>query len=227
LVARAEISFNSGIAGRFVLDNLAFVAPPDVDFYRVDVVAGQSLQIATTTPAGGSGEFVNDLDPMIIVYDSEGNFIAQDDNSADGRNAFLDLPDLAGGTYYIEVVSVGTTLGEYTLAVSTDPGVAAAALIPGGGGAAPSLAGSLDGALSGSAARTALAPAPVAITALTSTTSIPASTSYLRKVQATSVDQAIAAVAVDPAILQGEQLHEALSWDRLLTSRRRSLTTKI
>src|SRR5262249_25426219 len=37
LVARAEISFNSGIASRFVLDNLAFVAPPDVDFYRVDL----------------------------------------------------------------------------------------------------------------------------------------------------------------------------------------------
>src|SRR5262249_12911368 len=50
LVAKAEISFNAGIATRFVLDNLGFAAPPDVDFYRVDVVSGQTLRIATSTP---------------------------------------------------------------------------------------------------------------------------------------------------------------------------------
>ena len=86
--------------------------------------AGQPLEVETATPAGGAGEFVNLLDPVIRVYNASGNLVAFDDNSAtDGRNARLryNVPQGAGGTYYVEVASSSATPeltgGEYILSV--------------------------------------------------------------------------------------------------------------
>ena len=68
----------------------------DSDVYSLTVNAGDTLVVSTSTPAGGPGEFVNGLDPIVIVYDSDGN-------------ALHDLTGLVGGTYYIQVSSVGST----------------------------------------------------------------------------------------------------------------------
>ena len=60
------------------------------DTYRVTLAAGKKLELETTLPATGSGEFVNNLDPMVRVYDPSGNRVASNDNSGpDKRNAKL------------------------------------------------------------------------------------------------------------------------------------------
>ena len=71
------------------------------------------------TPGGGAGQFLNELDPVVRIYDDQSLFIAEDDNSADGRNAALLLLDLPVGTYYVEVSGLLGTTGEYTLTVDT------------------------------------------------------------------------------------------------------------
>jgi hypothetical protein len=76
------------------------------DIYEVTLDSGRPQQVETFTPAGGSGEFENGLDPAVRVYDASGNLVAADDNSAPDRlNARLNynVPLGAEGTYYVEV----------------------------------------------------------------------------------------------------------------------------
>ena len=49
------------------------VCMTDSDFYAFGVTAGDSLHIATATPAGGTGEFVNTFFPELLLYDPDGN----------------------------------------------------------------------------------------------------------------------------------------------------------
>ena len=77
----------------------------------------------TFSPAFKAGEFVNELDPMIRLYDDAGDLVAFDDNSAlDGRNAKLEfrVPKGGNGVYFVEVTSSSgkPTSGEYILTVS-------------------------------------------------------------------------------------------------------------
>jgi hypothetical protein len=91
------------------------------DFYAVDLPPSKTLRAFTFLPATGSGEFVNNLDPMLRVYDAVGNLVAMDDNSEDGRNARVIYNTAAGGIHYIEVTSSDATesptSGEYLLKV--------------------------------------------------------------------------------------------------------------
>jgi hypothetical protein len=101
--------------------------PATTDFYKIDVKELSTLQVETRTPARQSGEFVNNLDPMVRVYDADGSVVAEDDNGdPDGRNASLShrVPAGAGGTYYVEVLAspTGSSSGEYTLAVKQATG---------------------------------------------------------------------------------------------------------
>jgi hypothetical protein len=96
--------------------------PAGSDFYAVTLTAAQPLDVETSTPADGTGEFINRLDPMIRLYDSAGHLVASDDNSApDRRNAHLkfNVPKGKEGTYYIEVTASNATAdptgGEYLL----------------------------------------------------------------------------------------------------------------
>lgn len=111
-----------------------------VEFYAVEAGEGALLQFQTFTPADQDGEFDNRLDPMIRIYDAAFQLVAQDDNSSkDGRNALLtyEVPQGAGGTYYVEVVpsdqTKAATQGEYVLEVQG----AASAPAPGGSGLTP------------------------------------------------------------------------------------------
>ncbi len=99
-------------------------SPATADFYRVNAQVGDVLQLATTTPADGPGQFANTLDPMIRVYAAAGTLVASDDNSAlDGRNAQLSylVPAGGAGSYYIQVIpseaTAALTSGEYVLSV--------------------------------------------------------------------------------------------------------------
>ena len=112
--------------GWYVDDVRVRAAPilPESDFYQVTLGSGKPLEVETFTPAARSGEFVNDLDPLVRLYDAAGNLVASDDNSAsDGRNARLQFkaPKGAEGTYFIEVTSSDATSqdtrGEYFLGI--------------------------------------------------------------------------------------------------------------
>jgi hypothetical protein len=109
---------------RWVLGHVDGTESSGSDFYQVIVQSNQQLSVSTFTPAKGSGEFVNTLDPMIRVYDATGSLVASDDNSGrDQRNAALRyrVPRSAGGVYFIEVtpsdLTAAATSGEYVLEI--------------------------------------------------------------------------------------------------------------
>ena len=76
-----------GLPGNFLV-RAHGQSPVDTDYYSVAVQAGDTLTISTATPAGGTNQFVNALDPYLELYDPTGTRVALDDNSApDHRNA--------------------------------------------------------------------------------------------------------------------------------------------
>ena len=70
----------------------------------------------------------NEGDPYLTIYDSRGNYIAEDDDSGGSSNALVTVPLDAGTTYVIEAGFYGDGSGSYTLTVSE------AEAFPGGGG---------------------------------------------------------------------------------------------
>jgi hypothetical protein len=119
--------FDFGGSGAHNLRQLVLTLLDPADFYQVTLTAGQSLEVETSTPGGGAGTFENPLDPTIRVYDSGGNLVASDDNSAsDGRNARLTypVPSGAGGIYYVAVAASSATTertaGEYILSINVN-----------------------------------------------------------------------------------------------------------
>jgi hypothetical protein len=127
-VSRAVITFNRSFAfpPRFVVDNLTFASYDTQDWYSITADAGNTLSIATSTPADGSGEFGNQLDPHIVLLDSNGTIVATGTDGSDGRNETLNytVPSGAGGTYFIEVLSDHGTRGEYYLNITDPPSLA-------------------------------------------------------------------------------------------------------
>ncbi|MGZ3300197.1 MAG: pre-peptidase C-terminal domain-containing protein, partial [Isosphaeraceae bacterium] len=95
------------------------------DFYSVNANVGDNLHFATTTPAGGPNEFVNNIHPELLLYDPNGNLVAiANGNAADGRNSVIDftVPDNDAGKWTIEVTASPDTptltAGEYGLLVT-------------------------------------------------------------------------------------------------------------
>jgi hypothetical protein len=92
------------------------------DWYQITIPAGSVLRLTTATPGGGTGEFTNNLDPAIELYDPSNSLLGSDDNSApDGRNATLMRTVTTPGNYRIRVMPAGGTSGEYVLNVSVVP----------------------------------------------------------------------------------------------------------
>jgi hypothetical protein len=92
------------------------------DFYAVELGRNEPLHLRTYTPAGKSGEFVNQFDPMLKLYYLSGVLVASDDDSApDGRNAQLVFTAGQEGVYVVEVSSSEANLaadgGEYILSI--------------------------------------------------------------------------------------------------------------
>jgi extracellular elastinolytic metalloproteinase len=93
------------------------------DWFQVNLVAGNVITLTTSTPGGGAGEFVNTLDPIVELYDPNGNFVFGDDNSAaDGRNATLTRTATLTGGYRVRVRAANATSGEYTLNAAVTAG---------------------------------------------------------------------------------------------------------
>jgi hypothetical protein len=95
------------------------------DYYSVNAIAGNQLQISTTTPSGGPNEFANNLDPELKLFDNNGNLVATAvGNVSDGRNAVINytVPATGSGKWVIEVEpsqeTPTLTRGEYSLLVT-------------------------------------------------------------------------------------------------------------
>jgi subtilisin family serine protease len=87
------------------------------DLYTYNFQAGQEVEFDTTTPLDGL-DTQNLLDPRLVIYDSFGNPVASDDNSApDGKNAHLAFTAPAAGQYFVQVL--GSGVGEYHLLTHT------------------------------------------------------------------------------------------------------------
>ena len=109
----ATQGFVSGLAG----DGLGG-APPD-EWYSVNVQAGASLALQSSTPSDQGGQFPNTASLEIELYDTYGNLVAVGTKDADGRNESLFFNAPVTGTYYIHVTPDPGGYGEYFLQVLT------------------------------------------------------------------------------------------------------------
>jgi len=96
-------------------------------FSTVRGLEAYSRKLTTATPADGAGQFVNDLDPVVELYDPSGALAAGDDNSApDGKNVLLTHTAAATGLYVVKLLGAADTGGEYVLDVTGHTGAPAA-----------------------------------------------------------------------------------------------------
>ena len=92
------------------------------DWFSFRVNAGDTLALATSTPAGDPQEpyhIHNMLDPQIELHSPTNTLLASDDNgAADGKNAVLSHTATTAGLYRARVRGMNGTEGEYVLTVT-------------------------------------------------------------------------------------------------------------
>jgi len=107
----------------------------DLDFFSLDLVAGEIL-IATTTPLE---EFEIDPDTILGLFGPDETFITSDDDSGPGLGSQIEFPVTESGKYYLVVTGfadfdfVGDHEqdGRYSLSVKVIPAPAAFAALAG------------------------------------------------------------------------------------------------
>ena len=99
----------------------SFSLPPAVDnnWYSINVQAGKSLALQTSTPSDQGGQFINTESLEIELYDTFGNLVAVGSKLPDGRNESLFYNAPITGQYFVHVYNDPGTSGEYFLSVST------------------------------------------------------------------------------------------------------------
>jgi sugar lactone lactonase YvrE len=207
----------------------------DEDWYSVAATAGDNLQVTLTLPGSSTGaQFVNNLSPVIQLYDLHGNLVANGTTSLS-----YTVPSGAGGNYAIRVLSANNTQGEYVLLVQDPPPAAAqasvaqpasgTAAVPGPSGvtaasnplAAPAPAAAAMTTPLVTPAAPAAIPAdpavPVPVVSSLPSTPAPAPTPSGNQapMDASAVDQAL--MALNPP----NQDPTDLAWDVLLSRKRR------
>jgi hypothetical protein len=90
----------------------------DKNYYSFNVNAGDNLEVqASAFNGGGSGQFQNNLDLVINLYDNTGALVATGNA---GSPIFWTA--LTSGTYYAEIEPASGTTGEYVLNVTGNTG---------------------------------------------------------------------------------------------------------
>ena len=104
------IAFGQQISGVLALGDCEFSLDNSyVDVYELTLAAAATIQIDMTS---------NDVDSYIGVFQSNGTFIAEDDNSGGGRNAQV-VKQLAAGKYRIWANTItGDATGAYSIVVT-------------------------------------------------------------------------------------------------------------
>jgi len=89
------------------------------DWYYVTAGSGLAvLNLSTSTPSDGAGQFENSLSPKIELYDPAGMLVASGAVGGDGRNESISYLNPAAGVYRVRVLAKNGTSGEYFLAAS-------------------------------------------------------------------------------------------------------------
>jgi hypothetical protein len=87
---------------------------PGGDVYSFSLAANTRFTFATATPNDDLPNARNSLNPLLAVYDENGNLLAVDHDSRDGKNALLVFRAPATGNYRVRVLAESGT-GEYVL----------------------------------------------------------------------------------------------------------------
>ncbi|MGI6416680.1 MAG: S8 family serine peptidase [Thermoguttaceae bacterium] len=97
------------------------------DFYAITVPTHSGpcwLNLTAARPASGSGQFVNLLNPKVVLYDSTGNVLQADGGTSTPRDAHLTyfIGNTGETTYYVDVrvsdgVGIAPSQGEYVLSL--------------------------------------------------------------------------------------------------------------
>ena len=89
----------------------------DRDWFSVQLTAGQDYTFGVAGSATGSGTLA---DPFLVLRDSGGAFISQDDDSGSGANARIDYTPDTSGTFWLSVRSFGSNpTGTYVVTATT------------------------------------------------------------------------------------------------------------
>mgnify|MGYP006273526373 FL=1 len=92
------------------------------DTHVIAASAGDTVTFQTFLPLTGSANDLNPLDPALELYSLDGQLLASDSGSLDGRNAEIVHTVAADSVFYIRVVAEGGTTGEYGLTVTGNTG---------------------------------------------------------------------------------------------------------
>ena len=137
------ITLGSGAEGDIGTDSAT-----DGTEYVVDVAAASGIQygqgdldtyafVATATGhvrffATGSTELGGGADPVLRVFDAQGNELAFNDDATDStRDAVIDLNVVAGVTYYVGVTGYSPDAGRYNILTGDGPAALATASVGG------------------------------------------------------------------------------------------------
>lgn len=93
----------------------AFDAEGDSDWYRLRVEPGQRYVLALNSVADSEEQAV---DPMISIYDAEGNQLAFNDDSEASLNSLLQYVPMQGGEVFVEAREFVGRVGAYQLTVT-------------------------------------------------------------------------------------------------------------
>ncbi|MEQ8332073.1 pre-peptidase C-terminal domain-containing protein [Nisaea sp.] len=88
----------------------------DRDWFRTEFTAGESVIIQARGSATGGGTL---FDPVLRLYDSNGNYLSGNDDSGVGRDSYLSYTPTTSGTYYLDVDGWSSYTGTYTVEVAT------------------------------------------------------------------------------------------------------------
>jgi len=88
-------------------------ATDDQDWFAVEMVEGRPYRINVE----GFGEDALG-DPVVTLYDAQGNEVASDDDGGTGLNAYLSFTSVTGGPYFASVSSYGGGTGRYYIRVT-------------------------------------------------------------------------------------------------------------
>ncbi len=102
-------------------------SPGDADMYRFVAPYTGMLSIRQVAPSAGTLADKNSpsksiLDGVLTVFDAAQAVIAEndDDVAADSLNSYVDVPIVAGQTYYVQAAGYGSTTGNYELLFNDD-----------------------------------------------------------------------------------------------------------
>lgn len=90
----------------------------DRDWFALQVTAGTTYRVGLTGAEGGGGTLP---DPLVVIHDADGHFVASNDDIDPGVivDSQLDFIALTSGTYYVEAASFNDLYsGTYTVTVS-------------------------------------------------------------------------------------------------------------